>query len=160
MGEFRARLKETGSVLAGFRGNARAMLLTELLFGILYNLYSTYVSVYMIALGCSYRQIGIITSVGLACQLFFSLISGYVTDKIGRKRSTLIFDLIGWSIPALISAAARNFFYFFGAAIVNSIFRIEFTSFDCLLVEDTPRKQRVHVYTWIGVETLLSMRSI
>lgn len=156
MGEFKARLKETGSVLAGFRGNARAMLLTEPFFGIPHNLYSTYVSVYMIALGCSYRQIGLITSVGLACQLFFSLISGYVTDKIGRKRSTLIFDLIGWSIPALISASARNFYYFLVAAIVNSIFRIEFTSFDCLLVEDTPRKQRVHVYTWMHVTGILA----
>ena len=156
MGEIKARLKETGRVLAGFRGNARAMLLTEPLFGIPYNLYSTYVSIYMIALGCSYRQIGLITSVGLACQLFFSLISGYVTDKMGRKRSTLIFDLIGWSIPALISAAARNFSYFLVAAIVNSIFRIEFTSFDCLLIEDTPRKQRVHVYTWMHVTGILA----
>jgi DHA1 family tetracycline resistance protein-like MFS transporter len=156
MGVLRKQLKETRNILKSFQGNARGCLIVEPLWGIPYNLFIPYASVYMMELGCTDTQIGIIASIGLFFQMFFSLISGHITDRVGRKRTTLIFDLIGWSIAVLIWAFAQNFYYFLLAAIINSSFRVVHTSWTCLLVEDTRPEERVHVYTWLQVAGLLA----
>ena len=136
-------------IVGSFRGNARACLLTEPLWGIPYNLYIAYASLYMRALGLSAEQIGIVAAVGLACEMVFAFTGGVITDRLGRKRTSLIFDLIGWSIPTLIWAFAAGYEYFLIAAIINAIFRIVMVSWSCLLVEDTPPRKRIHAYTWL-----------
>jgi MFS family permease len=156
IGPLKRKLQENWRILKGIRGNARACLVMEPLWGIPFNLYIPYASVYMLALGCTDTQVGIVTSVGLAFQMLFSLFGGYITDKLGRRRTTLIFDLIGWTLPTVIWAVARNFNYFLAAAIVNAAFRIVYTSWTCLLVEDTKPERRVHVYTWIYVAGILA----
>jgi MFS transporter, DHA1 family, tetracycline resistance protein len=149
-------MRHTLLILGSFKGNAKGCLIAEPMWGIPYNLYIAYTSLYMRALGCTAEQIGIVASVGLICEMLFSFAGGYVTDRLGRKRTTLIFDLIAWSIPTLIWAAARNFSYFIIAAVINSIVRIVFTSWTCLFVEDTPPRRRMYVYTWINVAGTLS----
>src|SRR5690554_2833001 len=101
MGILRKQLKESWNILKSFKGNARGCLIVEPLWGIPYNLFIPYVSVYMLELGCTDRQIGIIASVSLFFQVLFSFIGGYITDRLGRKRTSLIFDLIGWSAAVL-----------------------------------------------------------
>jgi MFS family permease len=134
----RKRLRETWEILKGFRGNARACLLAEPLWGIPFNLYSAYTSVYMLALGCTQTQVGLAATVSLACMVLLSLMGGYITDRLGRRRTTIIFDLVGWSIPTLLWAFAQGFPYFLAAAVVNSVYRIVHVSWSCLLVEDSP----------------------
>ncbi len=153
---FRRRLQHTLLIFGSFRGNARAVLMTEPMWGITYNLYIAYASLYMRALGCSPQQIGAIASIGLIFEMVFSFAGGYITDRLGRRKTTLIFDLISWSIPTLIWAFAQSYAYFIVAAIVNSIVRIVYTSWSCLLIEDTKPRRRVHVFTWIRVAGTLS----
>ncbi|HZJ56840.1 MAG TPA: MFS transporter [Clostridia bacterium] len=152
----RGQLRETGNILKGFKGNARACIMMEPLWGIPYNLFITYASVYMIALGSTEKQIGLIASVGLIFQMFFSLVGGHITDKLGRKRTSLVFAIISWTIPTLIWAMAQNFYYFLIAAIINSAVRVVHTSWTCLFVEDTPPEGRVHVFTWTQIAGILS----
>ena len=142
--------------LKNLRGNARGCVYTEALWGIPYNLYAPYVSIYMLALGLSDVQIGLITSIGLVFQIFTTLLSGAITDKLGRKRTTLIFDLISWSIPCLIWAIAQDFNYFVLAAIVNSIWRVTANSWQCLLVEDTNPNLLVDIWSWIYIAGLIA----
>ncbi|WP_455383564.1 MFS transporter [Salinispira pacifica] len=144
------------SVMRSFEGNARACLIVEPLWGIPYNLYAPYVSLYMLALGCSDMQIGLISTVGLLLQMCFALVSGYITDRMGRRRTSVIFDLIGWSIPSLIWAGAWGFDAFLIAAPINAVFRIVHTSWNCLLIEDTAAERRVHVYTYIYIANILA----
>lgn len=150
------QLRETGNILRSFKGNARGCLIAEPLWAIPYNLYIGYASVYMVSLGCTDVQVGIITSVGLLLQALFSLISGYITDRMGRKKTSLIFDIIGWTIPTVIWAVAQNFYFFLVAAIINSVYKIVNTSWTCLLVEDTEPEERVHVYTWLAMAGILA----
>ena len=141
--------------LKDLNGNARGCVYTEPLWGIPFNLYVPYVSVYMLAFGLTDAQIGAIISIGLVFQFVFSLLSGAITDKLGRKRTTLIFDILSWSIPCLIYAFAHNFYYFLVGAVINSIWRITMNSWSCLLVEDTEPKQLLDIYTWIYISQLL-----
>ena len=142
--------------LKSLRGNVRGCVYTEPPWGIPFNLYAPYVSVYMLALGLTDSQIGLITSVGLAFQVLWTLLSGAITDKLGRKQATLIFDLISWSIPCLIWALAQNLWYFLAAAIVNSMWRVPGNSWRCLLVEDTDPDLLVDVWSWIIIAGLLA----
>ncbi|WP_090980140.1 MFS transporter [Paenibacillus sp. CF384] len=136
------------------QGNARNCLLYEPLFLIPFNMYMTYASIYMLELGVSETQIGLITSIGMAMQIFTSLISGHLTDKMGRRRALLVYDLISWSVATLIWAVSQNFWFFLIAAVVNSFQRVPTTAWYCLLVEDTDPKDRSIVFTilmFIGV---------
>jgi MFS family permease len=110
----------------------------------------------MLAIGLDDSQIGLITSIGLAFQVLSALLSGAITDKMGRKRATFIFDLISWSIPCLVWAVSQNFYYFLIAAVINSLWRITHNSWSCLLVEDTDQDTLLDVYTWIYIAGLLA----
>ncbi len=152
----RTQLRATADILKGLRGNARACIVTEPGWAIPYHLYITYASLYMVALGCSERQVGTVTAVGLASAMVFSLIAGYITDKLGRRKTTLIFDLVGWSLPALIWAVAQGYVFFVVAAVINSVVRVVYISWNCLFIEDTEPAQRVHAYSWIFVASILA----
>jgi DHA1 family tetracycline resistance protein-like MFS transporter len=147
----RRQLAANLGVLRSFSGNTRAVLVTEPFWAIPYQLVQTYASVYMLALGCTPVQVGLIGSAALACQLVFSLVGGWITDRLGRKRTTLIFDMVSWSGAALLWAFARGFPWFLAAAMVNSLVRIVMTSWTCLAIEDAAVDQRVHFFTWISI---------
>ncbi len=144
------------STLKNLQGNARGCVYTEPLWGIPFNLYSPYVSIYMLAFGMSDSQIGLLVSLGLVLQVFWTLVSGAITDKLGRKKTTLIFDLISWSIPCVIWAVAQDFGYFVLAVVVNSVWRVTNNSWQCLLVEDTDPNSLVDVYSWIYIAGLIA----
>jgi Na+/melibiose symporter-like transporter len=109
----------------------------------------------MLAFGLSDKQIGLIVSISWGFQIFLALISGVITDKLGRRLTTLIFDILAWSVPALVSALAQNFWYFLAAGIINSVWRITHNSWTCLLVEDADQGQLVDIYTWIYIANII-----
>ena len=136
--------------------NAYAMLLAEPMWGIPYNLFIPYMSLYMASLGCSPEQIGLINTVGMAFQVLFTLLAPPVTDRLGRKRTTLIFDIISWSGALLLWIFAQNFWFFIAAAVVQSINRIVHVSWTCMLVEDTEKELLVSIFSWLTIAGLLS----
>lgn len=140
--------------LVHLKGNPRACVYTEPLWGIPFNLFAPYASIYMYTLGLTDSQIGFTASIGMVFQIIFSLLGGVITDKLGRKRTTLIFDILAWSIPCLIWAFSRSFIYFVFAAIINSISRVTMNSWNCLLVEDSDKDQIVNIYTWVYISGL------
>jgi len=144
------------TTLKSLRGNPRGCVYTEPLWGIPYNLYIPYVSIYMLALGLTDKQIGSIVSISWGFQVVLALLSGVVTDKLGRRRTTLIFDIVSWTIPSLISAIAQNFWFFLIAGVINSVWRITHNSWSCLLVEDADPDQLVDIYSWIYIAVTLS----
>lgn len=143
------------TTLKNLRGNPRGCVYTEPLWGIPYNLYAPYISIYMVALGLSDRQIGLIVSISWGFQVLLASLSGVITDKLGRRLTTLIFDIISWTIPTIISALAQNFWYFLIAGVINSVWRITHNSWSCLLVEDAEHDQLVDIFTWIYIANIL-----
>ena len=104
--------------------------------------YIPYASLYMSLLGLGDAQIGLIASIGMACQVVVAVLSGIITDKMGRRKATVVFDILSWSVPCLIWAAAQNFWYFLAAIIVNSLWRVTENSWKLLLVEEDVYKRQ------------------
>lgn len=128
-------------------GNARTMLLFEPMWVVPFSMYSVYTALYMRELGLSPQAIGFIASLGLASYMFCSAFGGYITDRLGRRLATLIFDLLGWSVPMLIWTFAHDFWSFAAAALINGLQAIPATAWSCLLVEDSPPEQRLSIFT-------------
>lgn len=145
------------TTLIGLRGNPRACVYTEPLWGIPYSLYVPFFTLYMYALGVNDQQIGFLISLGMIFQVFAALLGGILTDKLGRRLTTVIFDVLSWSVPTLIWAFSQNFWWFLVAAIFNSLWQITNNSWNCLLVEDCEPNQLVHIYTWVTISGLLAV---
>jgi len=143
--------------LFSLKGNAKSCLLTEPMWGIPFNLYAPFITVYMYLLGVLDVQIGIIMGVGAAVQMVSAIVGGILTDKFGRRLTTLIFDIISWSIPALIWAFAQNFWWFLVAAVVNGMWRITAVSWECLWVDDTEESKVGPIFNWIFIAGLMAV---
>lgn len=142
--------------LRAFKGNARTCIVVEPLWGISYNLFVPYASLYMLALGVDEKGIGLIAAMGMALQTFWSLAGGWITDRFGRRRTSLVFDSLSWSLPTLIWTFAGGFSWFFAAAVLNSLVRVVHISWSCLFIEDAAPDSRVSLYAWMAVAGTLS----
>ncbi|MGE5550489.1 MAG: MFS transporter [Bacteroidota bacterium] len=152
---FRRAPRHTAAMLRGIRGNARVLLLNEPLFVIPFGLYTVYASLYMRELGLSARQIGLLASVGAAGYMAFSTVAGHIVDRLGRRRTTLLFDLVAWSLAMLLFATARNFPQFLLATLANSLAAIPATAWSCWLVEDYQPEERLPIFTALQMATPL-----
>jgi len=135
--------------LIELRGNPRACVYTEPLWGLSMNLCLPYATVYMLAFGMTDSDVGIVTAIYMFSQMVFAFLSGAIVDKLGRRKSTAIFDFLGWSIPCLIWAFSQGFWFFVVAAMLNGLMRIPVVSWDCLLVEDAPKDKITQIYSWV-----------
>lgn len=139
------------------KGNPKWSICTEPLWFIPYSLFVPFQTLYMRKLGLSSVEIGTTVTVGFILQMFFALIGGVITDKMGRRKATVIFDTLGWTVPCLIWAFSQNFWWFLAAAAVNAAFQITNTSWNCLFIEDCPPKHITNAFTLIQMCGMLSV---
>lgn len=154
-----SRLREhpLSLVLAGNKGNPRTLVLIEPLWGIPYNLIAPFATLYMYTQGITDVQIGLILSITMVVQVFFSFFGGILTDKLGRKFTTMMGDFFGWTLACLIWAISNNFWLFLAAAILNCFEQINQTAWYCLLIEDANPKDLVGIYTWVNIGGLVAI---
>ena len=133
--------------LAGMKGNARACLWPEPLWGVPYNLYMPYASLFMAALGLTPAQIGYVASINIVAQVIFSTLSGVITDKLGRRWTTFIFDTLAWSVPEFLWMVSQDFTWFAAAAVFNGAWRVTENSWTLLLIDDMKEEEIVHAFS-------------
>lgn len=144
-------------LLKNNKGNPTTLILMEPLWGIPYNLIAPFATLYMYTLGITDVQIGLILSIAMFVQVFFSFFGGIITDKLGRKFTTMMGDFFGWSIACLVWAISDNFWLFLIAVLFNSFEQINQTAWFCLLIEDADPKDLLGVYTWVNIGGLVAI---
>ena len=144
-------------VLGRNGGNPRTLVLIEPLWGIPYNLIAPFATLYMYTQGVTDVQIGLILSVTMVIQVFFSLFGGILADKLGRKYTTMMGDFFGWALACLVWAVSNNFWLFLAAAVLNCFEQINQTAWYCLLIEDAQPKDLVWIYTWVNIGGLVAI---
>lgn len=138
------------------KGNTRVSVIFLPLWNIPYVLYNFYLSLYMKTQGITDQQIGYLIAIGFVSGAFFSLFSGAVTDFLGRKKTTLIFDLIAWPLSLLIYFFGTNFWHFVVASVCNNMARIVNVSYTLMLVEDAEDVERKAAFTISNIIGILS----
>ncbi|MFR8003865.1 MAG: MFS transporter [Hydrogeniiclostridium sp.] len=144
-------------MLSRNKGNPRTLVFIEPLWGIPYNLIAPFATLYMYTQGITDVQIGLILSISMFVQVFFSFFGGILTDKLGRKFTTMMGDFFGWAVACLIWAISNNFWLFLAAAILNSFEQINQTAWYCLLIEDAEPKDLIGLYTWVNIGGLIAI---
>ena len=144
-------------VLARNKGNPRTLVLIEPLWGIPYNLISPFATLYMYTQGVTDVQIGLILSITMVIQVFFSFFAGILADKLGRKFTTMMGDFFGWALACLVWSVSHNFWLFLLAAILNCFEQINQTAWYCLLIEDAQPADLVGLYTWVSIGGLVAI---
>jgi MFS family permease len=139
------------------KGNPRTLIFMEPLWGIPYNLIAPFATLYMYTQGVTDVQIGLILSIAMFVQVFFSFFGGIITDKLGRKFTTMMGDFFGWSVACLIWAISNNFWLFLIAVLFNSFEQINQTAWYCLLIEDADSKDLLGIYTWVNIGGLVAI---
>ncbi|MBE5770691.1 MAG: MFS transporter [Clostridiales bacterium] len=143
-------------VICTAKGNELPCMLLEPLWGIPYNLYLPFASMYMVSLGVSAFQIGITQTVFFLSQVIFAILSGVLTDKLGRRWCTLIFDTLSWSVPALLWACAQSYHWFLVAAVFNGIWRVTENSWYLLFIEDSAEERYVRLFSVCHIAGLIA----
>ena len=153
------KIKKHGLVqtFMGVEGNTKWSIMTEPLWCIPYALFTPYQTLYMRKLGLSSLEIGTTLTIGFILQVFCALIGGVVTDKLGRRKTTVIFDTLGWTIPCLIWAFSQNFAWFVIAAAINGFMQITNASWNCLFIEDCPKEHVTNAYMLGQMAGMLSV---
>lgn len=153
------KINTAHNIISSFKllkGNTRTCVVYEPFWGIPFVIFNFYLSLYMKELGVTDVQLGYIISVGYVAGTLFSLMSGAITDRLGRKKTTLIFDLISWPLTVIFYFISNSFALFALATITNSMNRIVTVSWNLMIVEEADNEQRVAAYNIINIVNIAS----
>ncbi len=144
----------SNNVISSFRilkGNARISVMYQPMWGIPFMLFNFYLSLYMKELGITDRQLGYIISLSYICGTLISLVSGLITDRLGRRKATLIFDFISWPVMLFIYLISNSFALFALATIVGSVVKVVAVSWNLMLIEDADNEERIAAYNLLNI---------
>lgn len=155
----KSKITTSNNIFGSFgllKGNTRISVLCEPLWGIPFNLFNFYLSLYMIELGVTDKQLGYIISLGYLSGTVLSLISGSITDRLGRKKTTFIFDFIGWPLAIVVYLISNSFFLFALATVLNNFNKIVGVSWNLMVIEDADNEQRISAFNLLNIINMAS----
>ena len=144
-------LQRVRGTFIGVHRNALVFLIFHPLFIIPFTLFTNYEALYRQAVGLSREELGLLAGILMTVRAVASLFGGVITDRLGRKITTTLTDLICWSTPALIYAFSQNFTWFLVGTIFSGLNTIVSSSFTCMFVEGTRPEKRALVYSIFNI---------
>jgi len=138
-------------LLSDLPRNTRNCLVVEPLWALFGGVIFYFAPLYMKDLGLTDIEMGLINSAGLLFSFVFFLLAGPVTNKYGRHRTSLLWDLFSWTTSMVLWAFAQNFVWFLVAVFFNSAVRVTMVSWNLLVSEDARDHQRVRVFAIVNL---------
>ena len=133
------------------KGNAKIIIVTEANWTVPIAWFGLYSPIYMIALGLSKVEVGLVTSLGIAVAAIGTILGATISDRLGQKRTLMIFDSLTWLTAMLVFSFAQNIWWFIAGTIINNLCMIAMASWQCLFVEGTPKDKRANIYAFLQV---------
>lgn len=131
--------------------NTRNCLAVEPLWALFGGVIFYYAPLYQRALGLSDVEMGLLNSFGLGFSFLFFLLAGPLTNKFGRRVTSLLWDLFSWTISMTLWAFAQDFWWFFAAVFFNSAIRVTMVSWNLLVSEDAREDQKTRVFAIVNL---------
>ena len=145
-----------GPPLRGFRSNAKVCLFFLPLWSLPYSLSFFYLSLYLRECGVSDAQLGLLVTAGAGASILFSLLAAPVVDAIGRKKSTLIFDIAGSVLPFLIYAVSGSFAFAMIGTLLSNSSKIMNVGYYLLMTEDSGNGERAASFNVFNILVIAS----
>lgn len=121
-----------------------------------YTFYMYYLSLFLMDRGLVESQIAQLMTITNVASLIFSFVASPVVDRLGRKRTLLVFDIVSSSVPALIYYLSQNFV----AAVIANVFagmnRIMSTAYYLIMIEDTSDENSMKSMNMFNIITVIS----
>ncbi|MCX7026200.1 MAG: MFS transporter [Spirochaetes bacterium] len=136
--------------------NTKTCLAFTPLWSIAYSLSFFYLSLYFRACGVSDSQLGSLVTLGAASSIIFSFLSAPLVDRMGRRRSTLVFDLVGSAAPFLIFAFSGNFAAALVGTVLSNSARVMNIGFSLLMTEDSGNDERSTAFNVFNIMYIAS----
>lgn len=136
-------------LLADLNKNARVSLAMLPVWSVFWGLVFFYSPLYMRSLGLDEVDIGVVGSVSLACAFLCNLVASPIANRLGRRRATVIFDTLSWSVPMILWAVSRNIWFFLAAGVINATSKVTVISWNCLVSEDEKPENVSRIFTII-----------
>jgi MFS family permease len=131
--------------------NARVSLSVLPIWSVFWGLVFFYSPLYMKELGLDEVAIGVVNTVNLLFAFLCFLIASPIANKLGRKRTTLVFDLLSWTAPMLIWAVSKNVWFFLAAGVVNAFSKVTSISWNCIITEDEEKEKVPRIFTFVSL---------
>ena len=142
------------------QGNLGVMLLSAGLWNIAGQMTWGFFSLYVLALGGSYTDVGLISAVGSLASIIPTFFGGYLADRLGRKRMVYSMSFL-IAFTELIRAYAPEYSWLIVAAILSSFFHgLRDPSFQSIIMDSTDPENRAMGYAlWTVVPSLFGVMS-
>lgn len=121
-----------------------------------YTFYMYYLSLFLMEKGLSSSQITLLMSVTNLSSLIFSFIASPIVDRLGRKNTLLVFDLLSSAIPAGILYISQSFIPAMIALAMIGLNRIMSTAYYLVLIEDTSDRNSMDSMNMFNIITVIS----
>lgn len=142
--------------LGRLRGNSKVCICFHPLWGIPFTFYYYYLSLYLKETGVSDTGLGQLIMVGTAASFVFSFVSAPLVDRMGRKRSTFVFDLISSALPPLIYFLSGSFLAALIATILYNSNKIMSVGYYLIMIEDADDEERVVAFNLFNIITVIA----
>ena len=126
---------------------SRVFISVEPMWSIANELFSPFLTLYLLETGFSNTTIGLFFSLYTTSRLVLSLVAGYLVDWIGRRWALFLSNIIGWPVYLAVLLCARTPPVLMLAALCYGMLQIGAVAIQCILAEDTRPDQRVGVVT-------------
>lgn len=108
-----------------------------------YTIYTYYLSLYLKSSGITDMQLGTLMIIGNVAGLIAAVLSAPVTDMLGRKNTTLVFDLISSVVPPLVYLVTSSYPFAIFAMVCANLNRIMSLGYYLTIIEDSSEKTSV-----------------
>lgn len=121
-----------------------------------YTFYMYYLSLFLMEKGLTSTQITLLMTVSNIISLVFSFVASPIVDKLGRKNSLLVFDLLSSAVPAAIFLISQNFVPALLAMGMTGLNRIMSTAYYLVMVEDTSDRNSIDSMNMFNILTVVA----
>ncbi|TFH15435.1 MFS transporter [Candidatus Bathyarchaeota archaeon] len=148
------------AITDSLRGNMGVMILTSGIWTLAGQLVWPFQTLYILYLGGTYFQVGLVSSIGALAGILPTLIGGYLADTMGRKKIIASMSFL-LSFNALIFAFAGDWRWLVVGSILNSIASgLRQPSFSSIIDDSTDPESRAQSYAlWQIVPPLFGLAS-
>lgn len=139
-----------------FQRNTFACLAFLPLWSLSYSLSFFYLSLYFKANGVTDGQLGFLVTAGSGASIVFSMLAAHLVDHMGRRRSTLVFDLVGTALPFFLYAAGGSFGFALVGTLLTNASRVMNIGYYLLMTEDSPNEEKAAAFNVFNIIYLAS----